>query len=220
MKKIVILTLVLASALLFSCTTTTDGDGGGGLTQYAFDWALDKARACAEDDWEDWESDVHVVDYWCTWADDKCMLGRPQADSYWEIFFQNEHDEACGVVVDSDGDCDCDNYGDQGGEIDEIESYSNDKLEEMMQFALYETDNFWSMFGADPEDFSWDVEVCTDWYGLFDDAENMFYVNFYEDRSDSSAWAIIALDADGDGDDYDWWHTTPYSNGDVWMAGQ
>ncbi len=220
MKKIVVLTLVLATALLFSCTTTTGGGGGGGLTQYAFDWALDKAKAWAEDHWPGWESAAHVVDYWCTWADDKCRLGRPEADSYWEIFFQNQDDEAYGVVVDSDGDCNGDNYGDQGGEIDEIESYSNDKLEEMMQFALYETDNFWSMFDADPEDFWWDVEVCTDWYSQFDDAENMFFVYFYEDRGDDYYWAIIALDADGDGDDYDWWHTTPYGNGDVWTRGR
>ena len=203
MRKIVILTLVLASALLFSCTTTTDGDGDG-LTQYAFDWALDKAKSWAEDHWGSWESAAHVFLYQCVWADDKCMLGRPQADSYWVVFFQNADDAAYSVLVDSDGDCNGDDYGDQGGEIDEIASYSNDKLEEMMQFALYETDSFWDDCGVDPEDFNWAAEVRTDWYDDFDDADNMFLVYFYEDR----------------GDDYDWWYVVYYGNGAAWTAGR
>ncbi|HDR06070.1 MAG TPA: hypothetical protein ENN88_00390, partial [Candidatus Coatesbacteria bacterium] len=120
MRKIVVLTLVLAAALLMSCTTTTGGDGDGGLTQYAFDWALDKAKSWAEDHWGGWESAAHVFLYQCVWADDECMLGRPLADSFWDIFFQNEDDAAYGVAVDSDGDCNGDDYGDQGYEIDEI----------------------------------------------------------------------------------------------------
>ncbi|OGD79003.1 MAG: hypothetical protein A2Y64_04170 [Candidatus Coatesbacteria bacterium RBG_13_66_14] len=220
MRKIVVLTLVLATAFLFSCTTTTGGDGdGGGLTEWAFDWALDKAKSWAEDHWGGWESAAHVFMYQCIWADDKCMLGRPQADSYWDIFFQNEDDAAYGVVVDSDGDCNGDDYGDWGAEVDEIASYSNAKLEEMMQFALYETDNFWDLFGADPDDYNWAVEVRTDWYGEFEDADNMFFVFFYEDRGDEFAWAVIAIDADGDGDDYDWWYQVSY-NRDTWFTGR
>jgi len=221
MRKIVVLTLVLATALLFSCTTTTGGDGdGGGVLKYAFDWALDKAKSWAEDHWGGWESAAHIFAYKCIWTDEKCMLGRPQADSFWDIYFQNEDDVPYDVKVDADGDCNGHEWADQGYQIDEIESYSNAKLEEMMQFALYETDTFWDAFGVDPEDFSWWVTVRTNWNDQGIDADNLFFVDFYENRSDASPWGGIVLDADGSGDDYDWWYIVYYGNGAGWMAGR
>jgi hypothetical protein len=204
--KVFVTTAILVAAFLLSCSTTTGTDGGTQLTKWAFDWALDIARKWAEDHWDGWESDAHIYRYLCVWADEECMLGRPQADSYWEIYFQNADDAAYRVTVDSDSDADGDDLGDPGFEIDEIEAYSNDKLEEMMQFGLYETDLYWEMFEADPEDFWWVVDVRTDWEDIFDGAENMFIISFYEDRSDDWPWGEIAIDADGEGDDYDWWY--------------
>lgn len=210
--KVLVVTVVLAAAFLLSCTTTTGTNGGSQVTKWAFDWALQIARNWAEDHWGGWESDAHIYIYQCIWADEKCMLGRPQADSFWRIAFQNADDVPYSVTVDADGDADGDPLDDPGFEYDEIEAYSNSKLEEMMQFALYETDYFWELYGVAPEDFSWAVEVRTDWWGEFSDAENMFFVFLFEKRSDDFAWSFIVLDADGSGDDYDWWFLIPYGN--------
>ena len=81
----------------------------------------------------------------------------------------------------------------------------------MMQFALYETDDFWELYGVDPEDFSWFVEVRTNW-GDGIDAENLFFIAFYENRGDDFFWTMFVIDADGEGDDYDWWFIAPYKD--------
>ncbi len=127
MRRIIVLTIVLAAALLFSCTTTTAPDGGGGLLKYAFDWAYDIAENYAMGHWGGWDAETVVIGFECVLAGDKCMLGRPLDNSYWEIFFQNDEAEFYSVEVDQNGDDqDDDDHGDDDQDDDQGDDDQDD----------------------------------------------------------------------------------------------
>ncbi|MCX7022331.1 MAG: hypothetical protein NTW26_08700 [bacterium] len=207
MRKIVILTVVLAVALLFSCTTTTDGGGGGGLLKYAFDWAYDIAKKYAQDDdnWGYWDSGTVLAFFDCVLSDEKCMLGRPLENSYWEIFFQNDNAEVYSVMVDENGDEDGTAEG-TAIDFNEVPAYDNDKLEEMMTFCLDPDNDYWSQWDTSPDDYWWFVEVSSDYNDSWSGVDNIFRVWFFESQGDIdpwSWWGYIVIDCDGHGIDYD-----------------
>jgi hypothetical protein len=205
MRKIAVLTVVLAAALVLSCTTTTGTDGGDGLLKYAFDWAYDIAKKWAEDRWDDWDSDTKLAFFDCVLADEKCMLGRPQDNSFWWIFFQNDDGDAYSVTVDDEGHEDGEPE-DFGIDFNDVTAFSNSKLEEMMTFCLDDHNDFWETTSTDPEDYWWYVEVSSDYNDWFSGVDEIFRIWFFESQSDIDSWSwwgYFVIDCDGDGDDYD-----------------
>ncbi len=203
--KVLVVTVVLAAAFLLSCTTTTDTNGDGGVTEWAFDWAYQIAKSYAENRWDEWDEYTKLVVYDCVLADEKCMLGRPQAYSFWEIWYMH-YDDLFSIEVDEDGEADGEEHDESSIDYDEIPAFSNSKLEEMMAFCIDEDNDLFDHWGADPNEFKWFVEVSCDYNELWSGVDNIFRVWFFESRGDIDDWdwkGFICIDCDGEGNDYE-----------------
>ncbi len=182
-----------AVAILLSCAAPTEPEPTVG----GFGWACDIALPLARNDWDGWDSDTALIWYHCLWADEVCMLGRPRAESLWGFYFQNSAGAVCLVTVDPSGAAGLEELG-VGSVVRPADVYSDEKLAEMMEFCLT-VDDYWDRWNTDASDYWWSAWVF--YYPYYDGC--VFWVDFYSERDDESAWGWLGIDCRGSGDDYD-----------------